>query len=339
MKRQKTVFSPQELFHVFISQSQVEGKTPLKTPSRDYSFGMEANKSWGNYESYRQAIFQGKKIWSYGSHYLLGELHNENKVLLINSERSSNTTQGHKADLFRAAKHLEVYYVPRVDDPKNPENVEHLRENLFNAFDRVLSKLSGFRQYNSEESYKDSLNYREFYRVYKSLESYVKAFKLKKEAVLDDDTKVLLEEIFLYMGEKERERDNKRAAKRLVEKQAELILREENLKKTFFKRIKGAIDWKRGGSLYGFSSLPTMLRIKGDTVETSHGAKVPLKAAITLNRLIQKGKEIKGIKIGHYTCTGYNSERVVIGCHEIALKEVNRVLGPYMTQLKLVTGA
>lgn len=339
MKKQKTVFSASELFHVFISQSQVEGKTPLKTPSRGYSFASASNDSWGNYASYRQAMFQGKKIWSYGSHYLMGELHNENKILLINSEKSSNTTQGHKIDLEAAAKHLDVYYVPHVDDPKNTANLEYLREQVFNAFNDILSKISGFTPYNTENDYKAAYNYKSFIKAYNSLNNYVKAFKLPKEAILDSDTQDLIKEVFLYMGQKEVLRREKRRLQDIEKAENREKHRQELRKLNFYKNLRRAVNWRKGLRAFPPSYFPTMLRIYKNRVETSHGAAVDLKDAILLYKLILKGKDIKGLRIGHYTCKGYDTNEVVIGCHNIQLKEIERVLSSKINQLKLIKGA
>jgi len=191
-----------------------------------------------------------------------------------------------------------------------------------------MTKLSGFIDYD-DTHYKNSCNYKTFLKAYFQLSGFCEAFNLKVEYNLED-IKPLLEEIFLYMGEKERTRSAKKAVKDAEKAVLREQARKDQLKATFFKRIKSVIAWKRGGYGGHFQALPVFLRIKGDIVETSKGARVPLDKALMLYGLIRKGKEIKGLRIGHYTCTYYNNEKVVIGCHSIALKEVERVLSAYI---------
>lgn len=125
----------------------------------------------------------------------------------------------------------------------------------------------------------------------------------------------------------------------------------------FQKALK---EWKEGkGSSINFSSIYlggwsyygngghsfeagedfAFLRVKGNTVETSQHANVPLDHAIRLLRKIL-AKEVKaGERVGHYTLESVsdpNKEPVIvkIGCHSILLSEAVEVLKPYMEELR-----
>ena len=65
-----------------------------------------------------------------------------------------------------------------------------------------------------------------------------------------------------------------------------------------------------------------MLRIKGDYVETSKGAEVPIREAKILLERIRGGKDVKGFKIGHFTVISLNGV-LKVGCHEIPREEID----------------
>ena len=59
-------------------------------------------------------------------------------------------------------------------------------------------------------------------------------------------------------------------------------------------------------------------------METSKGARVSLKAAKVLFKMIKSGKDIKGFDLEGYTVIGLNGV-LTIGCHAIERKEINRL--------------
>ena len=86
---------------------------------------------------------------------------------------------------------------------------------------------------------------------------------------------------------------------------------------------------------YSIRGQYALLRIKGNTVETSLSASVPLDHALRLLTLIQTKRARKGERVGHYTLESVDSlddvpPVVTIGCHKILLSEALTVLSPYM---------
>ena len=67
------------------------------------------------------------------------------------------------------------------------------------------------------------------------------------------------------------------------------------------------------------------LRVKGDTVQTTHGANVPVIEARKLYRALKAGVNIEGQQVGYYRVTRVTESELVIGCHSIPLSEVERV--------------
>jgi len=91
------------------------------------------------------------------------------------------------------------------------------------------------------------------------------------------------------------------------------------------------------------SSPYALIRVKGNKVETSEGADVPLDHAIRLLKMILKNEAKSGERVGLYALETVKDDpkgdkTICIGCHKILLSEAKKVLSPYMneTSLKLV---
>lgn len=77
-----------------------------------------------------------------------------------------------------------------------------------------------------------------------------------------------------------------------------------------------------------------LLRVKGNLVETSEGADVPLDHALRLLAKIEAGLAKKGERVGNFTLESISDSSkepviITIGCHKIDLNEARRVLNPY----------
>lgn len=99
------------------------------------------------------------------------------------------------------------------------------------------------------------------------------------------------------------------------------------------KRIKEQAEnlarWKAGEDVRAYFEV-TALRIKGDEIETSRGAKIPLEHAIRayplLKRLHQHDASLDisahSIKLGHYTVNKVDKNDLIVGCHKIPFSEI-----------------
>jgi hypothetical protein len=89
--------------------------------------------------------------------------------------------------------------------------------------------------------------------------------------------------------------------------------------------------FRNGESTLELRAAHELLRIKGDVVQTSRGAEVPLCAAKLLLKAIHGGHNVVGSKIGDFEVFRLtpieNDVAIRIGCHEIMLSEANNVLG------------
>ncbi len=101
----KTVFTNSQLAHVWAQLSQPNGRSG-------------------------SMFFEGAKLYSYGLHYLLAQVHTVKgrRFALINETRYSNTTCKHRYDAWRAVMGLMPYF-----DCSNPSNPKQAVKDLDKA--------------------------------------------------------------------------------------------------------------------------------------------------------------------------------------------------------------
>jgi hypothetical protein len=285
----KKVFSSNDaLCHVFASQSQDSGKT-------------------GN------MFFNGNVLYSYGLHYPLMALHNG--VALINSEKSSKTTEGkHKNAARRAVRHMVIFSVPNIEEPAAQENVDYLLNTIAQSFVDFISSRSGGTFW--LDDLKDQI---------KKFSQFVDAFKLdpklKKLIELDDVTLDVLEALATLQNQKSAENEAKRQEKNKAQNAAWEFERQKRAEANESKLQA----WIKGESNELPYDVRTALRINGDTVETSLRASVPLSEAQALVLKIKNGENVVGQKIGFFTVNKIDEKQIVVGCHNIPLAEVTRL--------------
>jgi hypothetical protein len=142
-------------------------------------------------------------------------------------------------------------------------------------------------------------------------------FGLRARLTLPDDLTGMVEEC-KAIEKRERER-----------KQREERKREREARERLQKWVDGEIDYCPNG--YGE---PIRLRVKGDELQTSRGARVPLVHAVkcfrVLKRLHDKGQayERNGhtIHLGHFALDSLDAQgNVKAGCHTVEWAEIARV--------------
>lgn len=174
----KTVFSSKEIFHIYNSQSQQSGRT-----------------------SSNNIFFDGTKVWSYGTHYLMGQLYGN--AILINSRGYSVTTAKHTSFLRRATNDRLQFEVPFPGDPMRPENIEKLESDFLDAHNKLLTARYGI-QYIFDTMI-ESVSY---------FNAYCTQFKIKNRIEIPQD---FLDEMTALRDVKlaiEKQNDEKRIKKR-----------------------------------------------------------------------------------------------------------------------------
>lgn len=93
MARSKHVVHPNMVAHLWNAQAQDEARAVRA--------------------GHKTIYFEGRRIWSYGSHFLAGILLPDN-VALLNSDKYSATTTGHMQTVAGACSNRTRYYVPEL---------------------------------------------------------------------------------------------------------------------------------------------------------------------------------------------------------------------------------
>ena len=223
-------------------------------------------------------------------------------VALLIDRSWSVTTSAHQGLARAAVSHLKKFTVASLK-PDHAENVRHYESKIKNSFERH------FRA----RSRKVSI-FEENHALHRELIDYANHFEVKYSAgvghyVLSDIDHIMEAQLQQH---KEQEAKDRKAAKEGIEK-VESAWIDGKSGKTFV-----VCNNKR----FVFSYI--RVRKSGNEIESSLGARVPIKEARVLYKAIKAGKPVHGMKIGYYTVTGLNGT-LRIGCHEIQRKEVDRL--------------
>lgn len=316
----KRVHTTQQLAHLFcnMTDNDLEG---FKTPSRNM-------------------YVENGVLWSYGTHYPMakkyqyGEGLNYRELILVNSNKSSVTTEKHKSFIYRSTKINQVVFsVPNILDPQDSANVEHLMNNLCNAISGILSglKYSKINDFNSELF---------------ELNQYCKYFGIKNPVSIPQDFIDDLTEISASNFAKFKEREKVKKAKQDA-KNKEIIDRthsnlhlwlsnsEHDLKPTSYE-LQVYCDY------LGYD----LVRLKdSNTLTTQRGAEVSLDHARRIlelyrrNRMSILGKHVGAFRIeyvgklkesqdGFFQDLESDKNTVLtIGCHKINVDQAVKVMG------------
>ena len=151
-------------------------------------------------------------------------------------------------------------------------------------------------------------------------------FGFKARYGIPDSIEPLRPIVFEYQAkaaERSAERERSRRS-RYAARAAEMAL----------SREERAAKWRAGEYVSYLSDVPTMLRIKGDTIETSMGAEFPVAHAkhgvAAVRAVLASGTPYQSnghtIHLGVYTLDKIDTDGTVhAGCHHVPLSEVERI--------------
>lgn len=271
----KKVNTPQQTAHLFALQTQSESRTP--------------NGS---------LYFNGKSIYSYGSHFCIAKFIDE-KTLLFTERSYSNTTAKHINYVSYATSHINKIYC------SNP-NGSH--EQNFNHWIVQAEYLADkLKRANKPEIYINQLQQIET-RVLK----YANYFGIDIPETLQSVLKVTTKaEILAYMESK---------AELIA---AEKLDKEKAIKKEHIKQLK---KWRKFETLKLYSRAENLdyLRKNNDYFETSQGVKIPLSIGLRFYNNLATAKI--GDKFLDFTINEITKTYIKIGCHKITFKEINNVI-------------
>jgi hypothetical protein len=84
--------------------------------------------------------------------------------------------------------------------------------------------------------------------------------------------------------------------------------------------------WLKGETSTTFYALDKVyLRVRANSIETTKGARVPLRDGLKLLEKIRAGVDVTGEKIASYKVTRVTLDHVQIGCHKIEFKTINEI--------------
>jgi hypothetical protein len=276
-------------------------------------------------------FFDGPNLFSYGRHYLMGRIHEVNgkRFALINSLGYSVTTQKHTSWAWRALNGvMPAFYSP---DPRDAKATIKYLDGI--AAESVLLPLKRLKVTDRDaikreferihDAYKDASTLR---KILGRAEVWPKRKELDKvQAHLEKRLSRWEELNTPEMLAKRSEASVKRAEA----KERKLAEAEEKYRLETIERLA---KWKAGENIQPVPhTVHSLLRIKGDVIQTNGGAEVPLDVARRLFVALKNGMNIVGKHVGPFEINGiyetHNDHTIKIGCHLILLSEIENVLG------------
>ena len=252
----------------------------------------------------KNIFFYKNKLYSFGYHYLLAEIL-PNNIILINNTGYSSSTGKHIAIVRQATRQYEQYFFTdiclnnvheRIIEASkkiiNARKKEIYANEIINTFENFNEYLNKFNQciYKNETIEKSKIlklhEYKEIKKIYKSI------FKDKEKYI-----------------EEGKERVKK-----------ELLKADEKFKIDLEKFFNYELNYITSTKKIDF------LRISKDKkqIETTQNVKIDIDEAKKLYTLIEKGIEIKGLKISNYTIISLNG-LLKIGCHNIDVDNMHKI--------------
>lgn len=219
----------------------------------------------------------------------------------LSSAVYSNTTTRHQSDLRQACRHLTCIYVPCPDDVRTSYQAVNIK------VAQLLKKASTARA---------------------NKDGYL-GVALKK--VADFNTFAEWAKSELRIDAPVTDADSLKAIAAAVK--AETAKRNAALKERArvdaLDNAAKVAEWRKGVAIYLPYNLDVILRVNGDVIETSKGARIPVSEAPLIWAMVQRKKEWKpGNAIGVYQLTKIRADgSIVVGCHDIAFSELEYLAG------------
>lgn len=278
--------------------------------------------------------FEGRTIYSYGPHFPVATIHERNgrRAVLFTDRTYSVTTSKHQGYAANAVRHLPCFRVPHISPVvgrDHSENFNALAQRVADCATKAMRRTTEQRvEWDAEEAA----------RAHKALADYVTFFGVRRKMIPMPGFAAAFERARRIenpdpasLDKRERAKAARKAAKEVKERKArELQAVHDMARRT---------DWRLFGEFTGYvhnsgrvsDTGPVMLRVNGDAIETSMGARVPLAAApmvwqaVSLAR--RRGREFsrgRGLaRIGDYPLDRIDADGTLhAGCHTIPYSEL-----------------
>ena len=259
-------------------------------------------------------FFEDQVIYSYGRHFPVARFAPEFGAVVLFTNRGYSSSTGKHKTIIRGAipNSFEVVY---CSDPTRTaehnlsqwqERAEQLRRAFANSKHRVTRGNAAV----------------ELFRICESAILYCMALKIAAPDWTNETNDEMTARDYVY--EMAKAREIKRDAARKEREQLAALKASERLPL-----------WLAGESVptFDFQYLETMLRVKGESIETTRGAKIPVEDAIKLWPLLLRVKNsgrtleagLHAINLGPYRFNSFDGETLIVGCHSIAWSQLERM--------------
>ena len=308
--------SHSEMAHVWV-HSRVSG---LYTPEH------RTSTTETYFKSYRTAI--AKRI-------------SDDVIIIINVNNLSNTTSKHQSSVLGASAHLtQLLTHLSVDDSVERNIMYYLRD-----MEAQITTLSRARS-NSEA-------YHIFNRSKQQIERWCSVYsdevELPKELpLLEEQMDVVYKGFVQRRAEVDAKKDQKELERKaFIEAMRPRVERMREDKTPLWRQHKTmdidnyfdhieqirakyfGVSLRGNNYLFGYGYSPHFNHIRlskdGKYLETDGHATVPLREACVLCDRLDKGKDVLGLKLGHYTILEKNEEFLKIGCHKFQWSELEHL--------------
>jgi hypothetical protein len=287
----KTVFNKDMVAHVWAQQNQSNGRT-----------------SSGNF------YFEGKTLYSYGSHFIIGKFEEfKGKSCILMSTRSYSVTTASQQAIARQAIRstpLPVFYVPC------PEEFSVSNKTIWDREIKALLEKAAVARTKRDSLMQEAVD------LATMANSYATFFELPWTVAIPE-----LSEEFCTNIRKE----NKEAALQARIKKETRERAEAYIKATCVSEWQlGIID----SIPYSYRPEDALLRVRNDEVQTSHGAIVSTSEALRIWPIIRQCRDTETglIATGHPYRIGQfpvkeimSNGDMVVGCHSIKWSEIEKV--------------
>jgi hypothetical protein len=243
-------------------------------------------------------FFYGDKLYSYGYHFTLATFVND-YVVLLNDIRYSNSTSRHQAICLQAFRQYTTIYESQHNIELVVSELKNLKKLLLKARkpEKYLNKaLNLIKAHKTAQS------------IYPNVCNQIEAIKDLSE--LTDFFDMQTESLSEYIA-KAKKQEQERTEKYTL------------LFKNAFYAYEPYVEYKNKAhlncDLVRLSECETML-------ETSQNVKVSVSDAKALLRAHKAGIDVTGKTISHYEIRSISNDRVLIGCHNLKLSDIERVL-------------
>jgi hypothetical protein len=259
--------------------------------------------------------FEGDTIYSYGRHFPIAR--HVDGVVLFTIKGYSPTTECHKSRVLSACSHKQVFHVTDLTTGRK----EHLAD--YKA--RIADAIRACVKARTNKPWR----LQQLQELVSEANQYAENFDLKTRFALPNEQE-LIEEC-RKIDARNKAREARRARK--LQKQREE--REARQREYFAKQEQLLEEWVDGERdscpyEYGFK---IRLRIKGNELQTSRGASVPLDHAVkcfrVLKQLRERGETYQRnghtIHLGHFALDSFSDGIVRAGCHAVEWTEIERI--------------